>query len=296
MTRITFLGTADSIPSAKRNHTSILFSKDSENILIDCGEGTQRQFRKAKLNPCRVTRILISHWHGDHVLGLPGFLSTLAFSGYNKILYIYGPKGTQEKFWQMMDVFSFKRDYEIAYTELSSSVFFENENFSLSCELMEHGIPCLAYSILEKGHLRIKPNVVKELGPGIHIKDLKEGRDVVWNGKKIKSRNSVYKEKDKKISIVMDTKKNVRIVPFVKDSDILISEGTYSDELKKEAEKNMHLTVKQVAEIAKKSKAGKLIIVHVSSRYLDDLSVLEKEARLVFANVFFPRDLDFFDF
>ena len=88
MTKITFLGTSDQIPSRSRNHTSILLTYEGENILIDCGEGTQRQFRKANLNPCKITKILISHWHGDHVLGLPGLLSTLALSGYNKTLHI----------------------------------------------------------------------------------------------------------------------------------------------------------------------------------------------------------------
>ena len=77
-TKITFLGTSQAIPTAKRNHTAVLLSYKDENILIDCGEGTQRQFRKAKLNPCKLTRILITHWHGDHVLGLPGLLQTLA--------------------------------------------------------------------------------------------------------------------------------------------------------------------------------------------------------------------------
>ena len=87
--KLTFLGTADQIPSANRNHTSMLLTYGGENILIDCGEGTQRQFRKAHLNPCKITRILITHWHGDHVLGLPGLLQTLAASDYNKTLYIY---------------------------------------------------------------------------------------------------------------------------------------------------------------------------------------------------------------
>lgn len=295
MVKITFLGTADSIPSAKRNHTSILLTKDSENILVDCGEGTQRQFRKAKLNPCKVTRILISHWHGDHVLGIPGFLSTLAMSGYAKTLYVYGPEGTEKKFWDSLNVFSFKRDYEIIFTEISEGIFFENDEFSLESKMMEHSIPCLAYSFLEKGHVRIKPEIVEKIGPGSHLQKLKNGEDIIFNGKQVKSKNSIYKEKDKKVSIVMDTKMNAKILPFVNASDIFISEGTYSDELKEEAEKHMHLTVKQVANISKKSKVKKLIITHVSSRYLDNISILKDEAESIFPETYFPRDLDFFD-
>ena len=104
---ITFLGTSQAIPTAKRNHTSILLSYNSENILIDCGEGTQRQFRKAKINPCKLTKLLITHWHGDHILGIPGLLQTLALNNYNRTLEIYGPKGTK-KFMNLMQQIFFK--------------------------------------------------------------------------------------------------------------------------------------------------------------------------------------------
>lgn len=295
MVKITFLGTADSIPSEKRNHSSILLTSGAENILIDCGEGTQRQFRKAKLNPCKVTRILITHWHGDHVLGLPGLLSTLALSGYNKKLYVYGPNGTEEKFWEALRVFGFRREYEIEFKEISSGIFFENEEFYLESSEMDHGVPCVAYSFIEKGHVRIKPEMVGKLGAGPHLKKLKEGVDIIIDGKKFKSKDCTYREKDKKISVVMDTKDNDKIIPFVRNSDILISEGTYSSDMREEADEKMHLTVEQVGKIAKRAKADKLFITHVSSRYLKNMSLLLGEVKKVFDNVYFPRDLDFFE-
>ena len=100
--KLTFLGTGSAIPTARRNHPATLLQYKDENILVDCGEGTQRQFRKAKLNPCKITRILISHWHGDHVLGLPGLLQTLNLNGYNGKLVLYGPKGSKQKFQEMV--------------------------------------------------------------------------------------------------------------------------------------------------------------------------------------------------
>lgn len=295
MVRVTFLGTADSIPSVSRNHSSILITSGKENILVDCGEGTQRQFRKAKLNPCKVTKILITHWHGDHVLGLSGLLSTLALSGYGKTLEVYGPVGTKSKFEDMMKVFAFKKNYKIRFKEISVGRFFENDDFYLEAEEMEHGISCLAYSFVWKGHVRIKKEKVEELGSGSHLRDLKEGCDIVVNGKKIKSKDCVYKEDDKKISIVMDTKLNNRIVSFVKNADILIGEGAYSKDLKKEAEERMHLTVEQIAKIAKKAKVKKLIVTHVSSRYLRDMKGLLNEAKEIFEESYLSRDLDFFD-
>ena len=294
MVKVTFLGTSDSIPSIGRNHTSILLSQNSENILIDCGEGTQKQFREAKLNPCKVTRILITHWHGDHVLGIPGLLSTLALSGYNKVMYVYGPEGTKKKFLESLKVFPFKRDYDIVYTEISEGRFFENEDFYLESEKMEHGVPCLAYSFTEKGHVRIKKEKLESLGRGPHLKKIKEGIDIDVNGKKIRAKDFVYKERDKKISIVMDTRMNPRILPFVKGSDFFISEGTYSHDMKKEALEHFHLTVKQVSEIAKKANVRKLFITHISSRYVKAIKYLTDEAKSVFNETYLVRDLDFF--
>ena len=294
MIDITFLGTADSIPSSGRNHSSILLSFGKENVLVDCGEGTQRQFRLAKLNPCRVTKILLTHWHGDHVLGLVGLLSTLALSGYSKTLNIYGPFGTEEKFWDALRVFPFRREYEIIFNEIERGFFYEDDKIALESEKMEHGVPCLAYSLVEKGHVRIKPEKVKELGNGPHLKKLKEGNDILVNSKKVKSKDCVYKEEDKKVSIVMDTKLNKMIVPFVSKSNLLITEGTYLDELKKEASEKTHLTVKQAAQIAKKSKSKKLILTHVSSRYLKNMKKVLDEAKEVFPNSYLTRDLDKF--
>src|SRR5512137_1928702 len=101
---IAFLGTRQAIPTARRNHTAILLQYQGENILIDCGEGTQRQFRKAHINPCKITRILLTHWHGDHILGLAGLLQTLLLNSYSKTLYVYGPKGTKDDLTDLINL------------------------------------------------------------------------------------------------------------------------------------------------------------------------------------------------
>ena len=291
---LTFLGTGDQIPSRARNHTSILLEFNDENILIDCGEGTQRQFRKAGLNPCKVTRILITHWHGDHVLGIPGLLSTLASSGYNKTLFIYGPKGTKEKIKKVLEVFNFYKSYEINVEEIGSGVFYSGKNFFLEAEDMEHGIPALAYSFSETGNIRIDKEKLKKSGlpEGPLLQKLKEGKDVVHDGKKFKSKDLIYQENDKKISVVLDTKINKNILPLIKNSDVFICEGTYSDELKKEAEEHLHMTVKQAAEVAKKGKVKRLILTHVGGRHSKDMKGLLDEATSVFSETTIARDLD----
>ena len=145
--KLTFLGTASAIPTAKRNHTAILLDYKGEHVLFDCGEGTQRQFRKARLNPCKVNRILISHWHADHILGIPGLLQTLGLQGYNKNIFIYGPKGTKRFMKKILDTFIFKEKYPIKVEEVSGK-FFEADDFYLEARPMAHGIPCNAYNFV----------------------------------------------------------------------------------------------------------------------------------------------------
>ena len=293
MVKITFLGTSDQIPSVRRNHTAVLLNYDCENILVDCGEGTQRQFRIAKLNPCKITRILITHWHGDHVLGLSGLLQTLAASGYNKTLYIYGPKWIKEQIRDMLKVFGFKKEYEIVVEEVSGK-FFENEDFYLSAEKMEHGIPSNAYCFVKKGKLRIDKEKLKKfkIPEGKHLSELKKGKNISYNGKKIKAKSLTYKEEDKKISIVLDTLNNERIIPFVKNSDLLVCESSFEENLEDKAKEHLHLTSKQTGEIAKKAKVKKLILTHLSQRYEENPKQILEEAKKFFKNTFLVKDFD----
>ncbi len=293
--KITFLGTSDAIPSARRNHSAILLNYKEENILIDCGEGTQRQFRKAELNPCKISRLLITHWHGDHVLGIPGLLQTLALSGYNKILYIYGPRGTKRYIEEIMKIFKFVGKYEIKIEEIvGKGKFYETNDFYLEAEQMEHGTPANAYNFVIKDKIRIdKKKLEKSKIPeGSHLQQLKQGKDIFYEGKKHKAKEMTYLEKGKKISIVLDTVMNPRIEGFVKNAELFVCESSFGSELEKEARERMHMTVNQTAGIAKKAKVKKLILTHISSRYEKNLAQILNEAKKIFKESYLVKDLD----
>lgn len=293
MIKVIFLGTSDQIPSAERNHSSILLNYNGENILVDCGEGTQRQFRKAKLNPCKITRLLITHWHGDHILGIPGLLSTLALSGYRKTLFIYGPKGTKIFVRDLLRVFGFKRKYKIKVEDVEGK-FFETKDFYLEAEKMSHGIPCNAYSFVKKGLIRIDKMKLKKskLPSGPLLQKLKKGKNISYKGKKYLAKNLTFSEGDKKVSFVLDTLNNKKIVPFVKNSDLLICESSFSSDLQQKAKEHLHLTSKQAGDIAKKSKSKKLILTHLSQRYEKNMKKILNEAKEIFKNSFLVKDLD----
>ena len=294
--KITFLGTSDAIPSKARNHPAVLISYKDENILVDCGEGTQRQFRKAGINPGKITKMLITHWHGDHVLGIPGILQTLAFSDYKKTLEIYGPVGTKKYIKQMMKTFVFSGKLNFKIFEINKNGrFFDKREFFLEAQEMTHGCPCLAYNFVIAGKIRINKEKLKKLKivSGPHLSKLKTGKDIFYKGKKYSSKNLTYTEPEKKISIVMDTTANSKIETFVKNSDILIIDSTYNAASEILAKEHKHMTSKQAATIAKNAKVKKLVLTHISQRYSKNSSELLNEAKKIFnKNVFLPKDLD----
>ena len=291
---ICFLGTSQAVPTARRNHTAMLLQYKDENMLVDCGEGTQRQFRKAGLNPCRLTRILITHWHGDHILGLPGLLQTLALNGYNKTLHIYGPRGTRQYAELMFRLFVFVGKIKYEVTEIEVGKVFETNDFYIEAMPMIHGAACLAYSFVEKDKRRINKEKLKKLKlPNTRlIKELQQGRDIELNGKKISAKDITYMQKGKKISFILDTALNENAYRIAKDSDILICEATYTKKENDLAADYKHLTAEQSAQIAKKANAKKLILTHISQRYENKEKHILIEAKKIFQSTSIAEDLD----
>lgn len=293
--KLTFLGTGSAIPTAKRNHPATLLQYKDENILVDCGEGTQRQFRKTHLNPCKITKILISHWHGDHVLGLPGLLMTMMMNGYNKSLEIYGPKGTNEKVQQYFNLIGQKGlNLNLKVNESKGGILFENNDFQIEAEEMNHGCPALAYSFVVKEKKRLDKTKLKKLKiPNSPlISELVKGKTVEIDGKKIDGKKLVYIEPSRKVTFIMDTAMNNNAIKLAKDSDLLISEATHSAEEQEIAEKYLHLTSVDAAKIAKKAKVKKLALIHLSQRYDMIPKIILNEAKTVFKNVIIPQDLE----
>ncbi len=291
--QITFLGTAQAIPTATRNHTAILLSYANENILIDCGEGTQRQFRKAKISPTKITKLLITHWHGDHVLGLPGLFQTLALSNYSKTLEIYGPRGTKKFIDLLYRLFIHKNKIKIKVKEISSGKFFSNQDFYLEAFPMQHGAPTLSYRFIERDKLRLDKAKIKKLNlPGRLLGKLASGKNIKYKGKTFNVKSLSYSQPGKIISIILDTKLNPNCYKSAKQADLLIAESTYSNKETDLASSYKHLTSQQAAKIAKQAKVKKLVLTHISQRYDHKEKIILNEAKKIFKNVSIAEDLD----
>jgi ribonuclease Z len=291
--KIKFLGTGNMIPTKLRNHSAILVSFANENILVDCGENTQRQFKFADISPCKLTRLLITHWHGDHILGIPGLLQTLYMNGYSKTLKVYGPPGTKN-FFSLVEglILGIRANVEIR--EISSGIFVDEKDFFIEALPMKHGIPTNAYTLVLKDRTRLDKKKLKKfkLPNSPILKELLEGRNIVFNNRKIKAKDIIYKEKGKKISFILDTGMNQNAVEIARDADLLICESTFSSEEKERAEKYEHLTASDAAAIAKKAKAKKLTITHISQRYEHNTKIIEREAKKIFKSTQLVKDFD----
>ena len=287
--KITFLGTSSMIPTKERNHPSILISHEQENILIDCGEGTQRQLKIASINPCKITKILITHLHNDHILGLPGLLQTLQTQNYSKTLEIYGPSKTSKFIKEIKNLF--KIQLPTKTIEIKKPLFLETKNLQFKALKMKHNSTCLAYSITEKDKRKINLNYTKKFGLTKHplLGELQKGKKITYKGKKITPEKATHLIKGKRITIIYDTVKNPNTIKISKDADLLIAESTYTSSLQDKAKEYLHLTAEQAAEIAKKANAKQLILTHFSQRYKSS-SIFLKEAKQIFKNTRLAKD------
>ncbi len=291
MIEILFLGTSCMQPTKNRNHSSILLSYGSENILLDCGEGTQRQLKIAGFAATKLTKILITHWHGDHVLGLPGLMQTLGANEYTKKLKIYGPKGTKERINHMLKAFVFdcKIDYEVF--EVESERFFESKEFYLEALPLEHSVPCIGYRFAEKDRRRIKVAKVKELEipDGPLLGKLQEGKAITFRNKKYDPDDLTYLVHGKVIVYVGDSILCNNAIMLAEKADLFICEAAYVSKDEKKAEQYKHMTAKQAALVANKANVHKLVLTHFSQRY-KEISEIADDARTYFDKVVCAED------
>ena len=274
------------IPTKERNHVSLFLNYNGKGFLFDCGEGTQRQMKIAGIPLAKINKIFISHWHGDHVLGLMGVIQSLGALDGDRVLEIYAPKGAKKYFKSMCESIAFDFRVKVKLFEVSSGKVFENDKILVTCASLKHGVPCVGYSFKEKDYRKVLMNQLEKLGvpEGPHIGKLQLGEDIVWKGNKIKFNDCTKLVVGKKFSYVTDTLLVDNCYKLAQDSDLLVCEGTYLSDLKEKAEEYLHMTAEQASLLASKSGVKQLVLTHFSARYKSN-EELEKEAKTYFNNV-----------
>ncbi|MBR0271040.1 MAG: ribonuclease Z [Methanobrevibacter sp.] len=290
---ITFLGTSSAVHSYSRSHPSIALKAFGETILFDCGEGTQRQLIYAKISPMKISKIFITHYHGDHILGIPGLLQSMNFRGRESKLTIYGPEGL-DNLRQAISHLGFPNfDFPLEWVEIDSGTIIENEEYIIKAQRVKHNTLTLAYSVEELKKPRFLREKAIELGvpEGPLFGKLHNGIPVEVNGEIIQPEQVLGPpRKGNKLTYSGDTVPCEEMIEFSKNSTILIHESTYKAEDRDKADLHAHSTSTDAANIALQSGSKELILTHISTRYteLDDML---KESKEIFEKTRIAKDL-----
>lgn len=298
-TYLTILGYNSAIPTVKSAPTAQFLEMEERCFLIDCGEGTQVQLRKAKAKFSKINHIFISHLHGDHVFGLPGLISSFRLLGRETPLHVYGPKGIKEMMETIFRITETHQGFEVVFHELSSKKsekVFEDNRVEVFTIPLDHRIYCNGYLFKEKPKERHLNMQEISKYPEIEICDyhnLKRGKNIQLSDGYILKNENLTKPAEPSVSYAFcsDTRYFESIIPIIKNVDVLYHEATFLHDLKKMADYTGHSTALEAAKIARKANVKKLILGHFSNRY-NDLSVFLNEACEIFPETYLPKQLE----
>ncbi len=289
------------VPTKDRNHLATALEYEGNLFLFDCGENTQKQIKIMKLPIGKIKKIFISHWHGDHVLGLPGLIQTLTNVDSVDKIEIHGPINSKKYVDHMLKSSIFESKipinvFEHIPKENEVITILENQDYEINCAKLNHSVPCIGYSFKKKDSLNVDTKKAKELGieKSPLLSRIKMGIpiEIETDGEKriIKPEDITYPKKGLKISFVFDTRPCKEIDLLVKDSDYLVMEATYIYETHAhKAEEYDHMSAKETAQIALDNNVGTLLITHFSQRY-KDIKDIEAEAKETFENTISAYD------
>jgi ribonuclease Z len=294
---LTILGCASQQPTRLRNHGAYLLRWNEEGFLFDPGEGTQRQFIFANIAPPCVTRIFVSHFHGDHCLGLGSMLMRLNLDKVTHPIHVYYPASGKQYFDRLRYGTAYHEQIKvIEHPVTTDGLVHDDGKFRIEAYRLEHGIDNFAYRVQEAPIRKFNKAKLDELGiKGKLMKDLIDQGTIELHGKVYKIDEFSVIHQGDVFACVLDTKFCQNAILASRNANLLLCESTYLDDQKEMAEKHFHLTSKQAAQIAKQADAKMLVLTHFSARYLD-LTPFENEAREIFKNSFAADDLKVFPF
>ncbi|WP_092878323.1 ribonuclease Z [Izhakiella capsodis] len=297
-----FLGTGAGMPSRERNVTSIALNLPERPVswLFDCGEGTQHQILRTTIKPGRIEKIFITHLHGDHIFGLPGFLTSRSMNDSKGPLTLYGPPGIRSFVETTLSLSGSWVSFPMEIVEISAGTVYDDEFYRVIAGPMNHPVECYGYRIEQKdkpGALdagRLAADGVPR-GPWFH--DIKQGRQVVLDdGRLINGWDYVLPgTKGKTLTIFGDTSPGNAALTLAKGADLMVHEATLEAAMEQKANSRGHSSTVQAAEVARQAGARRLIITHLSSRYQRaDCPRLLAECRTIFPATELAQDFSLF--
>ncbi len=287
------LGTASQVPTRRRNHNGYFLKWDDEGILFDPGEGTQRQMILANVAASEITKICITHFHGDHCLGLAGVIQRLSLDRVAHAVEVYYPASGQKYFEHLQDASIFRNTANIQPRPITApGIICRNHNFTLETQRLNHTVESWGYRWQEIDTVTMLPEKLAALGiRGAEVGHLKKRGTLEKNGQTISLAHVSVPKAGQSVVFVMDTGMCEAAISLARNADLLICESTYLASEQTEAESRGHLTAQQAATIAREAGANLLVLTHFSQRYhtVDDFL---REALAVHLNVLAVQDGD----
>ena len=287
------LGTASQTPTRYRNHNGYLLRWDGEGILFDPGEGTQRQFTLARVSPAEVTRICITHFHGDHCLGLPGMILRLALDQGRLPIPVHYPAAGEPYFHRLRAASAGQEHIPVEGRPASGrEIVHADEHFTLRCAPLEHRVDTLGWRLEAPDGRRMLPDRLAALGiAGPDIGRLQAAGTLDVGGREVRIEEVSEPRPGQIVAVVMDTAWCDAALELAHRADLLICEATFLSADEHLAREYRHLTARQAGRLAQLAGARRLVLTHFSRRY-SDLEPFEAEARESFDDVVLANDLD----
>jgi ribonuclease Z len=291
---LVFLGTAGSMPTAQRAPAALLVRRGGERLLFDCAEGTQRQLLRSSVGLVELEEIFVTHFHADHILGLPGLFKTFSLRGRERLLEVYGPRGLVDLLGSLKRVVG-KLSYEVRVIELEPGDVLERDGYRLATFGVSHGVPALGWSLIEAtrpGRFDVEAADALGVPSGPARGALQQGESVTsLDGRTVIPDQVLGPPRPgRKIVITGDTAPSETIVEAAWGADVFVTEATFAEEERERAQETMHQTASQAAGIAQRANVGLLALTHLSNRYFGP--EIAREAREIFPDAVVPKDFD----
>lgn len=287
-----FLGTGSSVPSARRSTASVLLVRGGKRLMFDCGEGTQRQLQRS-LGLAQIDEIFLTHFHADHILGLPGLLKTYDLTAREEPLTIYGPRGLHDLFKTLGRLVG-RTDYHLELVEMDPGDAVPHDGARVEAFAVEHSVRANGYALIEEERPgRFDPEAAERLGvpEGPAFAALQRGEQVDGDSGTVRPEDVMGKPRlGRTVAITGDTAPCHSTVSAAADADLLVHDASFSEEEVQRAADTGHSTVGQAAAVAREAHVKMLALVHISSRY--HVGKVLEEAREVFEPTLAPRDFD----
>lgn len=294
---VTILGCSSQQPTRFRNHGAYLFRWNDEGLLFDPGEGTQRQFIFANIAPTVITRVFVSHFHGDHCLGLGSILMRLNLDKVTHPIHCYYPASGKKYFDRLRYGTMYHETINVVEHPVTNPGLVEDDGkFRIEATFLEHGVDNIGWRITEPSARKFNEKELQAYGiRGLQVRELIEKGSLMINGQRVALEDVSWIREGDSIAIVIDTRFCQNAIDIARGAKILLCESTYQEEHLDLAHKHLHLTAREAATIAKEAGVKKLILTHFSARY-QTVKGFETEAKTVFPNVFIAEDLKTFPF